>query len=247
MESDQHEFSFGIFRQRSAVLDPIAAVHVNEISHRTNLRPMNVTADDSGHAVLATELNHGVLVIVHVFHRCLGFELYIGRERPVTEAEGSSDAIDPDVQVQNPVVERRADPIQQTVEMSDPIELMPVNHQITPAVRGHMNRALHEANTAKADAKKLFEKLIVIARDKRDAGLLAILPKQFLDQQIVVVRPKPFPAQLPSIDEISNDVKMFAFRVAQEVEKLSHLGVLGSQMNVRYPNGAIVHRNFSIA
>ena len=45
---------------------------------------------------------------------------------------------------------------------------------------------------------------------------LAILAQQFLDQDVVFFRPIPFAAQLPAVDEITDDVEMLAFRIAQD-------------------------------
>ena len=75
MEFNQCKFPFEIFGQRSAILDPIPAVDVEQVSQVPNLRPMNVAANHAGHPNLSPILDHGLLVILDVFHRCLRFQL----------------------------------------------------------------------------------------------------------------------------------------------------------------------------
>jgi hypothetical protein len=241
MEFYEGKFSVEVFRERGAILHPIARVHVEHIAEVANFRPMNVPADHSVHAALARELNHRILVIRHVLHRGLGFEFDEGSERPATKSQRAPRAIDPHIQVENAVVHHRTNAIEQAIEMRETIELMAVNDQVTFAVRGRMHRAFHQPHRAETHAEKLFQKLVVISRDERDARFLAILTQQFLDQEIVFLRPIPFAAQLPAIDEITDDVEMLTFGIAQELEQLVDLRVFGAKMNVRNPQRAITH------
>ena len=117
MEFNEGEFAFEIFSERRAVLDPVPAVHVKNIPQVANFRPVNVPANHAGHPALARKLNHRVLVIRHVFHRRLGLELDIRRERPITKTQRPARAIYPDVHVQDAIVKNRAHAIQQPVKM----------------------------------------------------------------------------------------------------------------------------------
>lgn len=244
MEFDETEFSVEVLDQRGAVFNPVTAIHVNEIANRPDFRSMNVAANDAGHPVLATELDQRRLVVGHVFHRRLGLEFDVRGKGPVAEPEYPPDAIDPDIQIQNPLVKRRPHPVEQPIELSHAVELMSVNHQILPPVGRDVNGSFHEPNGAEAEFRELLEEFIVIAGDDRDARLLAMLAKQFLDQDVVFLGPIPFPAQFPAVDEIAHDVEVLALGVAQEGEKFADLGMSGSQVNVRDPNGAIVQSAF---
>ena len=53
MEFDQAEFSFEILHERRAVLDPIAAIGVDDTEFLVDRRAMKMTADDAGRPVLA--------------------------------------------------------------------------------------------------------------------------------------------------------------------------------------------------
>ena len=100
--------------------------------------------------------------------------------------------------------------------MREPVKLMTVNDEVTLAIRRRVNNAFHEIDRAETHADEFFQKLVVISVNQSDTRVLAILAQQFLDENIVFLRPKPFATQLPAIDEITNDVEMLAFRVAQE-------------------------------
>lgn len=75
MEFDQCEFSLEILRQGRAILDPIAAIHINHVAQIPDFRTMNVAANDTRHAILSCVLDHGVFIIGHVFHRRLCLQL----------------------------------------------------------------------------------------------------------------------------------------------------------------------------
>ena len=77
MESNEAEVAVEILDQRRAVLDPIPAVHVYHVTDLTDLRAVNVAANDPGHPALATELKHRVLVVGHVLHGALRAQLDI--------------------------------------------------------------------------------------------------------------------------------------------------------------------------
>ena len=54
MGIDQTNVTVKVLLQSRAVLDPVSAVHVNQVVHRTDLGMMDVPADDSPDAVLAS-------------------------------------------------------------------------------------------------------------------------------------------------------------------------------------------------
>ena len=109
--------------------------------------------------------------------------------------------------------------------MGKPVELMPVNDEVTFAIRRGVNHALHQFHGAETHADKFFQKFVVIAVDQSDLRVLAILAQQFLDQNIVFLRPKPFATQLPAVDEIADDIEVLAFRIAQKIEKFADLSL----------------------
>lgn len=126
--------------------------------------------------------------------------------------------------------------------MREAIELMAVDDEKFFSIGGRMHRAFDEPHRAEAHAEELLEEFVVVAGDERDACLLAVLAQQFLDQDIVFLRPEPFAPELPAVDEIADDVEVLAFRVAQEIEQLADLRVLGSEMDIGDPDRAVMIR-----
>ena len=241
MKSYQLKSALRVLRQSRAVLHPVAAVHVKNASDLSDFRPVNVAADHPVNPELTAILYHGLLVIRDIFHGRFGLQFDVGREGPVAESQSPPHAVDPDVEIENAVVQRRSHPVQEPVEVRQSVELMAMNHQVASAIGRDMNGPFDQPNISEAHAGELLEEFIVVAVDERDPGLFAVLAKQFLNEDIVVVRPIPLAAQLPAVDEIAHDVKLFTLRFAQEIKELGYLGMPRAQVNVRNPNGAIIH------
>lgn len=230
-----------VLDQGGAVFHPVTAVEVFDSIHAFGLGPVDVPADDSLNAVLSSHSHHRLFVVRHELHRGFGLRLEIPRHRPVTEAEPPPRLVQDEVCVKQVLVEHGTHPFQQAVEMHQTIKLMSMNDEIAPSLGREMHGLPDEPDAAETKAEEVFEKLVVIARDVGDACLLAILSKEFLDEKIVVVGPVPSARELPPIDEIADDVEVAALIVAEEFEQPFGLGVFGAQMNVRNPDGAIVH------
>ncbi len=206
MESYQFEFALKVLGKGGAVLHPVAAVHINQIADLADFGPVNMAADDSSRSVLAPVLYHRLLVIIHVFDRGLGFQFDERSKGPVTKAQEAAHSIDPGVEVENLIVEGRADAVQEPVEVRQTVELVAVNNEISPAIRRDMAGALDQADAAKRDAKKIFQEFVMIADEKCDPGVFAIRPQKLLDEDVVIIRPIPFAAKLPAINEIADDI-----------------------------------------
>jgi hypothetical protein len=206
---------------------------------------VDVPADDPGHPALATELEHRVLVVGHVLHGALRAQLDVRGERPVAEAEAAADPVDPDIHVENLVIQHRPDALEQPVEVHQPVELVAVDDEVLLPVRSGVHGALREPHRAERDAEELFQELVVVPGDERDMGVLAVLAQQLLDQRVVLVVPEPFSAKLPPINEIAHDVEVGGFGVAEKFEQLADLGVFRAQVDVGNPDRAIIHRRLS--
>jgi len=116
-----------------------------------------------------------------------------------------------------------------------------VNDKIPPAIRRQVDGSFDQPHGAETDANEFLQKFIMIAGDACHPGLLAVLAQQLLNEHIVFVGPIPLPAQLPAVNEITHDVKVVAFGLAEKVKELAHLGMSRAQMNVGNPYGAILH------
>jgi len=155
---------------------------------------MNVTADNAVHFAFARELDQRFLVVSNVFHSALGFQLDVRRERPVAKTKHAPNAVDPDVQVEDSLVECRADLVEQSVEMRQPIELVSMDDQVTLAIGIDMKDAFDQPHRAKVQPEELLKEFVVIAGDENDPRMFAVLAEQFLDERVVLLGPEPFPA-----------------------------------------------------
>jgi len=235
------EISFHVFDQRGATFDPITAIHVGDALHLLDFRAVNVAADDSLDAAFARHLHHDFLVFGDVFHRAFGFHFQIGSKGPITESEVAADFVDVQVGVENPVVKARAEAFEQMIEMRQAVELMAVENQIALLLCGNVNRSFHQADAAEVHAGKLLEKFIVISVKQNDARLLPVFPQDFLDENVVLFEPAPVAFQFPAVNEVADDVEVFRFVIAEKIQERFDLGVPRPKVNVRNPNGAIVH------
>lgn len=239
MEFNEGELAVEIFGQGGAIFNPIAAVHVNYIAEFANFRTMDVPTNHTGHAALAGELDHRVFIIGNVFDCGFGFQFDVRGERPITKAQAAPEAIDPDIHVQDAVVKDGADTVQKAVEMGKAVELMAVNDEVAFAIGCGVDRPFDQPHRAEAHTGKLFQKFVMIPVDKGDAGFLAVFAQQLLDEKVVFFSPIPFAAQLPAIDEITDDVEVLAIGVAEEIEEFSDLGVFSAQVDIRNPDRAV--------
>jgi hypothetical protein len=237
MEVNEFDSAVKMFHQRGAALDPVAAVEVLHVADGLDLGAVDVAADDAVHALLARHLREGFLVLGHKFHRGLGLELQVRGERPVAEAEGAAQAIEVQVEIENPVVQVRADLFEQVVEVREAVGLVAVRDEIFPPVRADVNDLLRERDAAEPHAGEFLHELVMIAGEVDDARLLAAFAEQFLDQDVVVVAPVPAEAQLPAVNQVADDVEVAAVGDAQEVEQVRDVRVFRAEVHVRNPDG----------
>jgi hypothetical protein len=76
----------------------------------------------------------------------------------------------------------------------------------------------HAGHVAEPGADELLDEFIMVAADVDDLGLLAAFAEQFLDERVVVVAPKPAELQLPAVNEIADEIKIFAVHHAEEIQ-----------------------------
>jgi hypothetical protein len=238
MEVYESNGSVEVLHQSRAALHPIAAIHVGHAAIFPNFRAMNVTADHALHILLVRHLHDRVLKIADVFHRCLRLVFQVSRHGPIAETEAATNAVEVQIEIENPVVEPRADAVQQPIEMRDAVELMSVQHEKAFAVSGRVNHLIRQHHAAEVHPNELFQAFVVIACDVDDLRFLTALAKQFLDQNVVAVLPVPLVFELPAVDEIADEIEIAAIDFAEEIQQHIHLGVLCAEVNVGDPDRA---------
>jgi hypothetical protein len=240
MEVEESDVAVEILDEGGAALHPVAAVQVLHAAHAPDFRAVDVAADHAVDALLAGELRHGVLEVRDVAHGGLGLELEVRGDRPVAEAAAPPHPVQVQVQVEDPVVHPRAHALEQPVEVHQAVELVPVQHEVAAPVGGGVDVALHQLHAAELHAGVVGQELVVVAVDVDDAGLLAVLAEDFLDQRVGRLVPLPVPAQLPAVNDVADEVEVARLVLAQEVEEQFGLGVFAAQVDVGNPDGAVV-------
>ena len=124
MEVYQLNVAFEIFDQCRAAFNPIAAIQISHVADELGFCAVNVAADDALRVMFARHLHDGLFVLGDVFHRRLGFVFEIRRERPITKTQATPDAIEMQVEIQNPVVKPRAELFEHAIELRQAVELM---------------------------------------------------------------------------------------------------------------------------
>ena len=124
MEVNQLNFAVEVFDQRGATLDPIAGIQIDNVTDYLDLSAMDMAANHSVNVVLSRRLHDRLLVVAHVLNRRLGFVFQIGRQRPIPETKAAPDAVEMDIEVQDPIVKPGADAVEQSIEIHDAVELM---------------------------------------------------------------------------------------------------------------------------
>src|SRR5262249_42068453 len=94
---------------------------------------------------------------------------------------------------------------------------------------------------------------VVVAGNVNDRRALASFSQDLLDDVIVHLRPEPAAAQLPTVDDVADQVKTLGFGVTQEVEQPRRLAGGAAEVQVGNPDSAeaelagviVVHRDRS--
>ncbi len=236
MEVDQLDFTVKIFNQRSATLHPVTAIQVFHAVDLLHFGAVNMAANDAGGAVAARHGRQSCLVLGHKLDRRLGLEFQKCRQRPVAETHHPPQPVEVKVDVENPVVQVGTQLFQQMIEMRQAIRLMPVNHEVFFPVRSRMHGLARHCHAAEPHAHELLDEFVVVAGDINDRGLLAAFSQQLLNQHVVIIAPKPPELQFPTVNEIADQIQIFAIHFAQEFQQLAHPRMARAQMDVGDPD-----------
>jgi len=246
MEVDELDFAVEILDEGGAAFDPVSAVEVLDAADGFHLGAVDVAADDAIRLMTFGHGGEGVLVFGDVFHGGLGLEFEIGGEGPVAEAEHTAEAVEIQVEIQDPVVDVGAELFEQMVEMGEAIRLMAVDDEIFFAVGGGVDGFAREDDAAETHADEMLDEFVVVAADVDDLGLFAAFAEEFLDERVVVIAPEPAELQFPTVDEVADDVEVFAVHHAEEFEEFADAGVFGAEMDIGDPDRAANDRLVAI-
>src|SRR5215468_3894072 len=94
-----------------------------------------------------------------------------------------------------------------------------------------------ELDSSERERREVTSKRIVVARDVDDRRPLAYLAQDLLHDVVVRLRPEPAPAQLPAVDDVTDEVELLRLGVAQEIEKEQRLTGRAPEVQIRDPDG----------
>src|SRR5262249_43180198 len=158
----------------------------------------------------------------------------------------SADDVEIGVQPDGQVVGLAADKREPAGVADDDVEQVPVNHQGVTSVGSNMDGILDHLDAAEMRAVIIAQKLVVVSGDVDDAGALARLAQQFLQHVIMGLRPVPGRLELPSVDDVADQVDGIGVDIAQEIEQLVGLAAADSEMNVGQEQSPDTHGGFKI-
>ena len=229
----------GVFDERRAAFDPVAVVAVEDAVDGPHLGGVDVAADDAVGAQPSRLGDDGGLEAADVFDRLLDLVLEVGRQRPVAEPQLAADPVEGGVDGQR----RRIGPVAgkgQPFGVPDhAVELVAVQDQQAAAVGGDVDGLVLDDDAPEAAEGEVAENLVVIAGDVDDAGPLAGLAQQFLDDVVVGLVPVPGALEAPAVEDVADQVEEVGIGLLEEIEKKLGIAAAGTQMDIRNPDGAV--------
>jgi hypothetical protein len=169
----------------------------------------------------------------------LYLRFHIRTKRPIAETEAAPAKIDQ-------TVTAHEKPVAEVSKMREPphilhhgIELVPVHHQQSAAVRSQMNGVFLNYHAAIV-APKPVKKLIMVPDNIDDLGAFAPFAQKLLKDIVVFLRPINRAPHRPDVDQITNDVERLKFGLAEKVQQLHRLAPSRPQVHVRNPTGSII-------
>jgi len=88
--------------------------------------------------------------------------------------------------------------------------MVAVDEPQAPAIGGDVHRVVHHLHPAKVVVGEVARKLVVVAWHKHHLGALARLAQDLLDDIVVRLGPEPAPAQLPAVNDVTQQVQVIA-------------------------------------
>ena len=130
----------------------------------------------------------------------------------------------------------------------DGVVQIAVHHQKPAAIGEHVDGFVTDLDSPERQAEELPRDFIVIAGDVNDLRAFTCLAQYFLYQIVMRLRPEPATPELPAVDDVADQIKMFRFVVAQEIKKVLGLASRGSEVYVGNPDGPVsVYRCWRVA
>ena len=109
-----------------------------------------------------------------------------------------------------------------------------MEHQQPAPVSGRVQIALLDREVAEDQADMVAEQLVVVARNKNDLGVVLSLAEERPNDVVVALGPVESVAETPAVDDVTDQIELFAFHAAEKIQQQLGLTTFESQMDIRY-------------
>ena len=225
-----------MFDQRGTTFDPITVVAIENPVMVLDSGMVDMPADDTVHAAFAGLIHHQLFKATDVFDGVFDLVLQERRHRPVAEAQRTAAQVEPAVEREQEAVGVVAHERQPLGVLDHGIELVAVQNEKALAVGGDVDNLVDHGHVAEAVAAEIADALVVVAWNEIDTGSLARLAQQLLHHVVVALIPVPRALQAPDVDDVTDQIQVLAFSMAEEVEQEFRFASARSEMNVGNPD-----------
>ena len=116
-----------------------------------------------------------------------------------------------------------------------------MDEQQLASIKQGVARLFGDFDATKVVAHKAACELVVVARDVDHMATLARPAQQLLHHVVVGLRPVPFAAQLPAVNDITHQIEVIAGVGLQELDQGLGLAAGRAQVQVRNKYGSVMH------
>jgi hypothetical protein len=219
--------------QRRAALDPIAAVHVADAEIVMDHGVMDVAANDAVNIAALRLRGERLFECTDIVDGILDLALCPLRQRPIRKAEPAANRVEVAIDQDGEIVSGIAQEREPARVFDHHVEHVAVHDQIAAAVGTFVDRRFHHLDAAEMRAVIIAQELIVVAGQIDETGALAGLAQKLLYHVIMRLRPIPALAQLPTVDNVADQINRVRIMITQEVEKPFSLAAARAEMNIR--------------
>jgi hypothetical protein len=119
------------------------------------------------------------------------------------------------------------------------VELIAVQDQQPASVGGDVQRMILDDDATEVAWREIAEVFVVVAGDVDDAGALAGLAQELLDDVVVRLLPIPCPPEAPAVENVSHQVEEIGLCLPEEIEQEFGIASPRPQMDVGDPDGTV--------
>ena len=208
-----------MFDQGRAAFYPVTIIAVGDAVDFANFRVMDMAANNAVDAPILGNVGKRIFKVCNKFNGVFHLQLQIGGKRPVWISKPLANGVES-------IVELEAEPVTPVAEVGKPagvfdddIEFIAMQNQKLPAICGGVDDFMNDLNGAKIMVDIVSSEFIMVSRNKDNPGPLPRLAHDLLHHVVVSLRPVPALLQAPSVDNIANEVEVFALGASQKIQQ----------------------------